>query len=89
MRKIFAIGALLLSSAAIMVRPAAANDRNTYVNNQNYSHGYSAPAPAVSSYNHGDFDRQQVRVDQRLCEARLERDARHDVRHARSLRDGR
>jgi hypothetical protein len=47
MRKMFAIGTLLLSSAAVMVSPAAASDRNANVNNQNYSRGYSAPAPSV------------------------------------------
>jgi len=47
MRKMFAIGTLLLSSAAIMVSPAAASDRNANVNNQNYNRGYSAPATSV------------------------------------------
>ena len=54
MRKLFAIGTLLLSSAAVMVSPAAASDRNTYVNNQNnqdHGRGYSAPAP-VNSQNY-------------------------------------
>jgi hypothetical protein len=94
MRKMFAIGTLLLSSAAIMVSPAVASDRNANVNNQNYSRGYSAPAPVVSSYNQrGGFDRDaQIRIDQRVRAERLQRErnerARHDVRYVRSLRDG-
>ena len=89
MRKLFAIGTLLLSSAAVMVTPAAAADRN-YVNNQNYSHTYVAPAPAPAP---ARFDRDaHVRFDQRVREERLERDrlerARVNVRYVRSLRDG-
>ena len=53
MRKLFAIGTLLLSSAAVMVSPAAASDRN-YVNNQNHNQVYSAPAPVKTQvYNRG------------------------------------
>ena len=98
MRKLFAIGTLLLSSAAVMVTPAAAADRN-YVNNQNYSHTYVAPAPApahapVVSFNvRAQVDRgAQIRLDQRIREERLERErlerARVNVRYTRSLRDG-
>jgi hypothetical protein len=75
-----------------MVTPAAAADRN-YVNNQNYnnqsySRGYVAPAPAPAR-----FDRDaQVRLDQRVREQRVERErnehARFNVRYVRSLRDG-
>lgn len=86
MRKLFAIGTLLLSSAAVMVSPAAASDRNPYVNNQTYSHGYPAPAPVtkqnfspgyfapaptIASYNDRDrFDRE--------AEARLDHRAREE-----------
>ena len=94
MRKLFAIGTLLLSSAAVMVVPAAASERNAYVNNQNYSHGYSAPAAGyASNADRGRFDREaQARLDQRVREQRLERERHerslHDVRYVRSFRDG-
>jgi hypothetical protein len=92
MRKLFAIGTLLLSSAAVLVSPAAASDRNTYVNNQNFTHSSSVPAPTISSYSdRGRFDREErARLELRLREERLERErlarARRDWRYRNSFR---
>lgn len=73
MKKIFAIGTLLLSSAAVFASPAAAYDRDAYVNR----------APAVRV----DHDRDDWRVrNERLERERRERE-RRDVRYVNSLRD--
>jgi hypothetical protein len=97
MRKPFAIGTLLLSSAAVMVSQAATSDRNAFnnqnhsqgysvpapVTNQNFGRGYVAPAPNYSSYTErGRLDREaQARLDRRLREERLERERRERARH--------
>jgi hypothetical protein len=73
MKKIFAIGTLLLSSAAVFAAPAAAYDRNDYVRHETVVRV--------------DHDRYDWRVRQeRLERERRERELR-DVRYAHSLRD--
>src|SRR5204863_1688453 len=46
MKKLAAIGTLLLSSAAVFAAPAVAVNRNAYTN-QTVNHGFAAPAPAA------------------------------------------
>jgi len=75
MKKLFAIGTLLLSSAAVFASPAAAYDRNVHVN----------PAPVVRV--NQDRGRDDLRVrNQRLERERRERELR-EVRYRNSLRD--
>ena len=52
MRKFFAIGSLLLSSAAVLVTPAAALDRNDYryqTNSYSYQSRRNASAPKLAA----------------------------------------
>jgi hypothetical protein len=77
MKKLVAIGTLLLSSAAVFASPAVTVNRNVY-NNQTANHGYVAPAPtAVSWSDRARFEREQkARLEARLRAERLERERR-------------
>jgi hypothetical protein len=68
MRKLFAIGTLLLSSAAVFASPAVTVNRNY---NQTVNHGYVAPVPAPVVY--GDRARFAREEKARLERMRLER----------------
>ena len=94
MRKLFAIGTLLVSSAAVFAAPAVTGNRNfnNQNYNQNYNHGYVAPAPAPAAWSdRGRFDREEkARLEARLRRERLERERRERelrrLRYLQSLR---
>jgi hypothetical protein len=87
MRKIFAIGTLLLSSAAVFASPAAAYDRNTNHAYSNTNHVYSAPAPTPVNWSGRDnFDRnEKARIERERLERERQERLRHDVRYERNV----
>jgi hypothetical protein len=73
MRKVLAIGTLLLSSAAVFASPAV-TVRGNY--NQTVDRGYVAPAPAPVVYgNRARIEREKLRLERlRLERLRRERE---------------
>jgi hypothetical protein len=88
MRKIFAIGTLLLSSAAVLVTPAAALDRNdygrapqSYQTPQSYQvHGsyplHESYQARMARLRRERLERERLERERRLREMRFHRDSR-------------
>ena len=81
MKKLAAIGTLLLSSAAVFAAPAVTVNRNAYTN-QTVNHGFVAPAPAAVAWSDRGRSAEINRLERQL---RYERSPRERARLQREL----